>query len=468
MAKWFIGAFFTAVSAFLAVQVPVGGAQQAAEVRIDSIDTRGYPQLAVAVTVIDSAGRPVVDVPSAGFQATVGDAELPVTAVSGSSDAGVGIGVVLTFDVSGSMAGEAIEQAKAAGKVLLNELGANDEVAIVAFSDNVRLVHPYTQDRGSLMNAIDSLSASGNTALYDGVVGSVDTLRGSGSPRRAAVLLSDGIDFGGVSQNDRPTSIAAAQSVGAPFFVVGLGQSVDQPYLQELANVSRGQLSLAPSPEALRALYESIGSVLRHQYLLTIDGSGVARTGALSLRIQVEHGGVVAAAEAPLDLPAAEATPGPTPGATPKPQDSETPAPTVAPILEEESGGSNLVPLLAGLSMAAGLAGIGGAVLWRRRRRLAPAGGRTHCWGRSTCTRRSRCLQEPGRLRRRRSPLPRFRCLRRPRRHRCRSGILRSSLGLRRIAGSSCRGRAAIGGSECGFGAEKDAICCTTCHAWGR
>ena len=53
----------------------------------------------------------------------------------------------------------------------------------------------------------------------------------------------------------------------------------------------------------------------------------------------------------------------------------ETPPPTVAPILEEESGGSNLVPLLAGLSMAAGLAGIGGAVLWQRRRRLALAGG---------------------------------------------------------------------------------------------
>ena len=86
----------------------------------------------------------MVDVPSAGFQATVGDAELPVTAVSGSSDAGVGIGVVLTFDVSGSMAGGAIEQAKAAGKVLVNELGPNDEVAIVAFSDNVRLVHAYT------------------------------------------------------------------------------------------------------------------------------------------------------------------------------------------------------------------------------------------------------------------------------------------------------------------------------------
>src|SRR5438105_4941187 len=74
---------------------------------------------------------------------------------------------------------------------------------------------------------------------------------GSSLPRRAVVLLTDGADFGGVSSVDSAGSLSQAGASGIPFFTVGLGSAIDQPYLQQLADTTRGQLSVAPAPESL-------------------------------------------------------------------------------------------------------------------------------------------------------------------------------------------------------------------------
>ncbi len=359
MTKWLLLTFLAAVTLASAGAPSRGAAQEALELRIDAVDTAGFPDIQATVTVLDASGRPVVDLTAAAFQASAGGQTLPIKSVAGSSDEGQGIAVVLTFDVSGSMQGQAIEQAKQAGKTLVNELRPNDQVAILAFANSVQVVQPFTQDRQALTSAIDSLVASGNTALYDGVVRSVETARASTLPRRAVVLLSDGVDFGGVSQNDRASSLAAAQSAAIPTFLIGLGDSIDQPYLQELANAARGQLFLAPTPEALSALYQTIGAILRHQYLLTIDGSSLAAGASPTLRIQVTQNGVVAAAEATLTLPA--------PPLTVTPAASPAPSPPVATPATSQEGGSKLLPLLLGVAGVAGLTLVGGAIFWRRR-----------------------------------------------------------------------------------------------------
>jgi len=185
------------------------------------------------------------------------------------------------------------------------------------------------------------------------------------------VLLSDGLDFGGVSENDRAASIAAAQAAGIPMFLVGLGQSIDQPYLQELATAARGQLFLAPSPEQLRTLFQAIGSILRHQYVLTIDGSSIAPGSEPNLRIQVDHAGTTVAAETALTLPALAVTPAPTPtSATAAVTRQPSPSPALPEIVEED-GGTDVLPVAGGLVAAAAVAGIGGVLVMRVRRRRA-------------------------------------------------------------------------------------------------
>lgn len=348
-------------SVALSVLAPLpASSQEGIQVRIEALDPGQFPTVRATVTVLDGAGRPVVGLPPESFQASAGGQALLLQEVASATDQGLGIGVVLAFDTSGSMAGQPMQQARAAGKALVDQLGPADNVEIVAFNDNVQTLQPFTADRQALTLAIDSLLAGGNTALYEAVTRSVELAGQSNLPRRAVVILSDGQDYGSLSAVTREGSLASAQQGNVPFFVVGLGD-VDQPYLQELANAARGQLTLAPTPEALSGLYSAIGTILRHQYLLTVDAASLGQGGTALLRVTVSHSGSVAYAEVPLPLPAA---PAPPPPVEPPPRLPPAPVPEPA----AEGSGSGLLALVLPVAAAAGVALLGGFFWWRRRR----------------------------------------------------------------------------------------------------
>ena len=346
--------------------LPPAHAQEAVQVRIDAIDTSAYPQLRATVTVIDSGGRPIANLPAGAFSADADGEALPVISVASGLDPDVPADVVLAFDSSGSMQGDPIEQAREAGKALVSELGPNDRVSVIKFGDSVQVVQAFTNDHTALVSAIDSIQAGGNTALYDSVVTAVQAAQG-GAQRRAVVLLSDGQDFGGVSTRDRGASLAAAQAAGSPFFVIGLGGSIDQAYLQELADVSRGRLSLAPAPADLQGLYGTIGAALRSQYTLELDGAALS-AGTPTFQVSVNNGARSGSAQTALDLTAFAPSPPPTAAVTP-PVTAPAATPAVQPV-QDENGTSVLVPV--GLAAAVlAVAGTAGAAFWLRRRRAA-------------------------------------------------------------------------------------------------
>jgi hypothetical protein len=243
--------------------------------------------------------------------------------------------------------------------VLIGQLGPEDQATVLAFSGAVSVIQPFTQDRAALNAAIDGLIIGGNTALYDAVVQSA-SIEAPPLPRRAVVLLSDGTDFGGASQVDAAGSLAAVQASGVPFFLVGLGELIDQPYLEQLAAASRGQLLLAPDPAALSALYESIGSILRHQYVLTLDAGAAVGT---VLSISVTAGGSTGAAVTDLQLPGTPVAASPSATAVQRQRRNL--------VTEDGAAGgssSSLVPILAVASGAGAVAVMSAMFFWRRRR----------------------------------------------------------------------------------------------------
>ncbi len=364
MVRWFLASILA--GALISITgLAAAGAQQPDQVRITAVDNQAYPRLRTSVTVLDESGRPVAGLDSEAFKVAADGKPVRVSGFTTGQDPNVPAAVVLAFDTSGSMDGTPIEQARQAGKALAGQLGPTDQVAVLTFSNTVQLAQDFTSDRGALVSAIDGIAAAGNTALYDGVGVAVRTAARAPAQRRAIVLLSDGKDEGGVSHSDRGASLAAAQPAGIPFFVVGLGQSIDQGYLQDLANVTRGQLFLAPSPEVLQSLYETIGTTLRQQYIVDVDASALDPASTRTLRVEVDHAGTVSAGETALDLSRFAQTPEPTPQA-PAVTAVATPAGTGS------QGGSSAFPLaVAGGLLVLGLGGAGGVVYWLRRRRRA-------------------------------------------------------------------------------------------------
>lgn len=346
-------------------------AQEGPSVQVTNVASGEWPKVVAAVTVLDGPGRPVTGLAASAFAGSIGDQPLGVTTVTPANAPGIGIAVVFTFDTSGSMAGAPLEQAKAAAKGLVAQIGPDDQAAVVSFGSVVTVVQGFTKDPAALNLAIDSLTAVGNTALYAGVRDSILLADTAPLPRRSVILLSDGVDFGGVSGIGAEETYALADQSDAIIFTIGLGQEqdLDEPYLSALAARGRGQYLKAPTPEQLQGVYETAGSILRNQYIIEFDASDVDTAAAAGkpLVVSVNVGSTTASGSGAVALPAPPTT-APTVAASPTPQA------TGGGTTDDKSSGGFPAAIAAGAGVAVlAVMGVGTVFLARRRRKKAAA-----------------------------------------------------------------------------------------------
>jgi len=283
------------------VAIAVGGAADAQEsamrASIVSLADDAYPNARAIISIENSgaADSPTLDVSS--FAVTVDGAAVRVVSADLAGSEAAPLDLLFVIDTSGSMEGAPLASAKAAAKALIAELGAHDRIALLHFGDNVTLAQDFTADRGLINAAVDGLVAQGNTALYQATAAGSVKIAASGASRRAVVLLSDGADFGGRSAATREEAVAAAESAGVPFFTIAQGIDLDRPYLQQVAEVTRGRYLEAPRPEDLSALYVGVGRLLRSQYVVTFDASSASASAGSQVAITVTDGDQRASAE---------------------------------------------------------------------------------------------------------------------------------------------------------------------------
>jgi VWFA-related protein len=283
-------------------------------VNIASLDAGKPGEVVAVVSVVDASGRPVVGLTKDSFVARVdglpaGQAGSPVSIsqVTAAVNSDIGVAVVLAVDISGSMNGDPLVQARGAARTFVEGLAPIDSVALVTFGDSVTPVLNFTTDRGALFAGLDSLQAAGNTALYQATSGSAFVAASAQTQRKAVILLSDGVDFGNRSTVSREASVAEAAAIGAPFFTIGLGSDIDRGYLQALAQGTGGRFLETPTAQGLSELFRAIGDFLRSQYVVTVSPGSLDRGQPLTLEIEVTAGG--ASGLARQTLPALETPP---------------------------------------------------------------------------------------------------------------------------------------------------------------
>lgn len=329
---------------------------------ISQVDATSYPDVRVVATVLDGRGVPVAGLTTAEFQAFDGAAQLTVASAQAAQDATLGLSVIIVIDVSGSMAGAPLALAKQAATEFAAQLGANDDAALVSFSDQVNTVVGLTKDRGPLTAAIDALEAGGGTALYEAAQVSAFLASSASSPRRAVVLLTDGENDAPGSQVTADGALAAARDAGAPVFTVGFGAAPEATFLQTLSAATQGQYRSATAG-TVSAVYADLATLLRNQYVIALRAPGAPDGKDGSLRLTAVVAGAPVAASAAYKRGVASAAPAPT-KAAPVAQPPAAPA------------GPNRTPaLVVGALLAAVLAS--GALYamsrWLRRRRLLRA-----------------------------------------------------------------------------------------------
>ena len=152
----------------------------------------GIELINISAIVSDSSGRFVPGLRQEDF-AVYEDNQAQELSHFSAERVPVSLGIAL--DTSGSMAGERIAAAqRALDRFLSDLLAPDDEIFLYRFSNRPMLVQGWTTDRQLLGRALGRIPAVGTTAMYDAVAEGVRLAATGRNPKKALVVISDGID----------------------------------------------------------------------------------------------------------------------------------------------------------------------------------------------------------------------------------------------------------------------------------
>jgi VWFA-related protein len=351
--------------ALLLLAATTSGAQSPIIVRIDQVDTANFPDVAVSLTARNANGVPLLALTADNLEVTEDRASEPrqVIAVLPYVNTEAQIAVVLAVDISGSMQGQPVEDAKAAAAQFVTRLAPKDAAALIAFNQSISLAAPFPQldparehafsaDKTQLQATIGKLQAQGPTPLYDAAYKAVLLAAQQPEGNRAVLLFTDGKDEGHTP--DQPGSAIAttedaiqeANRHNIPIFTIGLGDGIDRQWLERAAMRTGGTYQQAPSSAELTRLFQNVADLLKQQYRVTYRSTVPTDGGMHYLRVDVKQGvqhafdarewGPVPRQEAATSTPPA-----------PAPQPTPVPAPPSGLPLPVMVGGAAVLGVLA-------------------------------------------------------------------------------------------------------------------------
>lgn len=247
--------------------VSVSAASGNLRVAINRIEASDIPVVRCFACVTNAKGEPIPGLAKSNFR--VAELGRPISSYqfSSASAKGAGTAIVLVMDRSGSMRGQALQSAIAAGKDFIGRLSAEDWVSVIAFSDTIGPETPLSLNHQAAEATLSCLAAGGETRLFDATVRAVEFAAASDAKRKAVLILTDGKDTG--SKSHASECITKAKSAGVNLYCIGLGSAVDGGILSGLAEKTGGSVYSVRNPDDLVEIYRDIAALLLHEYILT-------------------------------------------------------------------------------------------------------------------------------------------------------------------------------------------------------
>jgi Ca-activated chloride channel family protein len=211
------------------------------------------------------------------------------------------VSIVFLQDLSGSMgAGYKLESSREAADYFLDAARPGDEFALASFgAGSVQVDVPFTQDAGAAREAIAAWEAWGTTALQDAVAWLPEIALERTSLKRAAILITDGLDNASTIAADKardlvrkaqlPVYVLGLES-GSPYDLDDAGKKIyrNADMLNLLASLSGGHYFPISGPDDLKEACASVLEDLRHQYVLGFSTGGGGSARFHPLRVAVD------------------------------------------------------------------------------------------------------------------------------------------------------------------------------------
>ena len=208
-------------------------------------------------------------------------------------DAVAPVSIFLALDASGSMR-RAADQVIEAGREFVQSLRPQDSLGLILFADQPILAQDLTKNRDLVLGAIDGYVASGGTALYDALGDSMGRLK-QVEGRRAIVVVTDGRDENnpGTAPGSYRTldeMLQSARESEVTVFAVAMGPNVDRKPLEQITQLSGGQLYSPADVSDLTRQYHEVVDNLRRRYVVGYTSTNSKHDGTWrTVEIQVRE-----------------------------------------------------------------------------------------------------------------------------------------------------------------------------------
>ena len=256
----------------------------------------GVDVVALTVTVTDAQRKYINNLGAQDFQVFEDGIQQPVS-FFGVAD--VPLDVALLVDGSASML-DTLPLVRDAASGLLRTLRPQDRASLVEFRNTVRVSQSLTSDIPRVVAAVDGITASGGTSLYNALYVTLKDFQkqagvDAGVRRRTIVVLSDGEDTGSLIGFDEVLDLARRS--GVTIYTVALksesqilrqrAQQNGRRYLSQadysmraLADETGARAFFPDQAADLKSVYETVAAELAAQYALGYVSRNPVRNGA--------------------------------------------------------------------------------------------------------------------------------------------------------------------------------------------
>jgi Ca-activated chloride channel family protein len=255
----------------------------------------GVEVVMVTATVFDASGALASGLTRDDFDITEDGSPQQISHFSGER---VPVSVGLLLDISDSMMGQRIREARAAvGRFLFELLSPEDEFFVTTFNHESQLIVPWTHAPDEAAPRLEAVRPWGSTAIYDAVLAALPQFDRRQRQRAAMVLISDGAD----TASDATVRDVRRQLLRSDAFVYAvavdtpdrrpINRTVDPYALREITDDSGGRTEVVSDTSQLGAATARIADDLNHQYMLGYSPPHQADGKYHSIRVRVKREG---------------------------------------------------------------------------------------------------------------------------------------------------------------------------------
>lgn len=229
----------------------------------------------IAVNVVDKNGAPVGGLGKDDFE--IAEDGKPQKIVYFDKELSAPLSIVLAIDASESVLRDERLEKDAAKHFVHALLRDQDELDLMDFSDSVREIVPFTNQKKKIDSGLNQLQRGDETALYDAIYLASERLsqtKNEAGRRRVVVVITDGVDTAKKTRYGQ--ALEEAQRAGAMIYSIIIvpvwedaGRNTGGEHaLIQMSNDTGGKYFYVEDKKDLEPAFARVSDDLRTQYVL--------------------------------------------------------------------------------------------------------------------------------------------------------------------------------------------------------